>query len=190
MAQRNFPTSNLVKDESYVIQVFLHTIQQVKMANTDDSITSHPHHPLKITANDLSASDTKGLDWDGLRKQSLLPGGFGDERVSIWYVSWNYRCVAVLICSSTYRPQLLGVNPCPDSKMRLSIPTIQVTAPSPSTPFPPSLLSRSRSSSPPPSPPPTPHRDEHQIHLDTQRSFVFYPVGEPPSLMHLRSLIN
>lgn len=30
----------------------------------------------------------------------------------------------------------------------------------------------------------TPHHDEHQIHLDTERSFVFYPVGEllnPPS---------
>jgi hypothetical protein len=25
-----------------------------------------------------------------------------------------------------------------------------------------------------------PHRDEYQIRLDTERSFVFYPVGEPP----------
>jgi hypothetical protein len=156
--------------------------QPVEMA-TDESIT-----PLKISANALSAFDTKGLDWDGLRKQSVLPGGFGDERVSIWYVSWNYRCAAGLICS--YRPRLLGVNPRPDSKMCMSIPTIQITAPSPSTPFPLSSLSRPPSFSRPPSPPPTPHRDEHQVHLDTQRSFVFYPVGEPPSLMLLRSLIN
>jgi hypothetical protein len=28
-----------------------------------------------------------------------------------------------------------------------------------------------------------PHRDEYQIHLDTERSFVFYPVGEPYLLL-------
>ena len=26
------------------------------------------------------------LDWEGLRTQSLEPGGFGAERVTIWYL--------------------------------------------------------------------------------------------------------
>ena len=32
---------------------------------------------------------------------------------------------------------------------------------------------------------PKPHRDEPQIRLDTDRSFVLYPVGDAPSIHHL-----
>ncbi|KAF7966493.1 hypothetical protein HWV62_38134 [Athelia sp. TMB] len=47
--------------------------------------------------------------------------------------------------------------------------------PNPST----SLVSSADEPTPadPDAPPPEPHRDERQIHLDTERSFVFYPAG-------------
>lgn len=31
------------------------------------------------------ASPADSLDWDGLRRRSLIEGGFGDDRVLLWY---------------------------------------------------------------------------------------------------------
>ncbi|KAF7986363.1 hypothetical protein HWV62_35376 [Athelia sp. TMB] len=79
---------------------------------------------------------TVGVDWDGLRRSSLLPGGFGERRAEIW-------------------PTLL--NPNPSTSLDSS-----ADGPTPTGPD---------------APPPEPHRDERQIHLDTERSFVFYPAA-------------
>ncbi|KAF8812134.1 hypothetical protein BYT27DRAFT_7160272 [Phlegmacium glaucopus] len=72
------------------------------------------------------------LDWQTLRTKSLQPGGFGEERVTIW-------------------PKLLNVS---DTK-----PVIDKKP----------LIGPVEEEKPP-------HQDERQIGLDTDRSFVLYPV--------------
>lgn len=60
--------------------------------------------------------------------------------------------------------------------------------PNPST----SLVSGADEPTPtdPDAPPPEPHRDERQIHLDTERSFVFYPAGEPHPVSSIIPSLN
>ena len=92
------------------------------------------------------------LDWEALRLQSLAPGGFGPARAYIWYV---YISPSDLPPSSFLnllsRPRLLHVH-----MSTLEIPEGQNEPDS------------------------EPHRDERQIRLDTDRSFVLYPVGDAP----------
>ncbi|RDB27057.1 TBC1 domain family member 20 [Hypsizygus marmoreus] len=68
------------------------------------------------------------IDWDELRRRSLQPGGFGQDRVLLW-------------------PQLLGVD-----AAKVKEETVEGREP---------------------------HTDERQIRLDTDRSFVLYPVDAP-----------
>ncbi|KAF9788225.1 rab-GTPase-TBC domain-containing protein [Thelephora terrestris] len=79
------------------------------------------------------------LDWDRLRRTSLNPGGFGNERVTIW-------------------PQVLNAS----------------TSTTPNSPEPlmnGETVANEKGES-------LSHRDERQIMLDTDRSFVHYPSGE------------
>ena len=111
-----------------------------KLDNDDFPRPSMNSEPSPKTAKE---EEEDHVDWEGLRRRSVLPGGFGHERVSIWCVP----CPSfVSIVSCVNRPSLLHVNP--------------------STP--------PRDDDVEPA-----HADEYQIRLDTERSFVFYPVGEP-----------
>ncbi|KIY64707.1 hypothetical protein CYLTODRAFT_401513 [Cylindrobasidium torrendii FP15055 ss-10] len=87
------------------------------------------------------------LDWDALRKESILPGGFGDRRVEIW-------------------PQLLGVN-----HSRSEHKTDRATSVYPEKEG-------------------LEHSDERQIRLDTDRSFVLYPVDETRDRTALQDELN
>ncbi|KZP28572.1 hypothetical protein FIBSPDRAFT_947404 [Athelia psychrophila] len=94
---------------------------------------------VKEHAEEAAVDDAALLDWDALRKASLLPGGFGEGRAGIW-------------------PRLLNATPSASA----------ASAEEPSNDAP---------SAESDAPVPEPHHDERQIHLDTERSFVFYPVG-------------
>ncbi|EGO03968.1 hypothetical protein SERLA73DRAFT_69774 [Serpula lacrymans var. lacrymans S7.3] len=83
------------------------------------------------------------LDWRKLRNQSLLPGGFGADRVSIW-------------------PKLLHV----DTQSSNSPPGADISASRDSDDAGEDTTSVVVE----------PHEDERQIRLDTERSFVLYPV--------------
>ncbi|KAK0496055.1 rab-GTPase-TBC domain-containing protein [Armillaria luteobubalina] len=79
-------------------------------------------------------------DWDTLRKTSLFPGGFGEERIKLW-------------------PKLLNVldGACQDPSVFDELPS---------------------------------HTDERQIRLDTDRSFVLYPVDARDDKESLQSELN
>jgi hypothetical protein len=87
-----------------------------------------------------------GIDWEGLRELSLRPGGFREERLSLWCVPLNLRLKNIL--NVVGRPKLLKVDPPKEGK---DVP----------------IGSEEEA-----------HQDENQIKLDTNRSFVMYPVGE------------
>lgn len=87
-----------------------------------------------------------GIDWEGLRELSLQPGGFGEERVSLWCVPLGFHLQH--IPNVVRRPKLLKVDLRTEGK---DVP----------------IDSEEEA-----------HQDENQIKLDTNRSFVMYPVGE------------
>ncbi|CAA7261139.1 unnamed protein product [Cyclocybe aegerita] len=96
-------------------------------------------------------SDTKpsrhSTDWNALRKRSLEPGGFGEDRVDLW-------------------PKLLNVSP---EKAHKVYQDAKLEDPQPET---------------------SPHQDERQIGLDTDRSFVLYPVDPKQDREALQSNLN
>ena len=100
------------------------------------------------------------LDWDQLRQTSLNPGGFGKERMTIWYACLARNACVVRVAESS-RPQVLNAStssptssePPPNGNLVLHEEGGETVAP----------LS---------------HPDERQIMLDTDRSFVHYPTGE------------
>ena len=99
-------------------------------------------------------------EWQEFRKRSLLPGGFGSERVNIWCVlerSFTHRQCTT---NRTWRPRLLGVS---------TVHTRNEESP---------LVEKTGEESRGDEQVSQSHRDEHQIRLDTDRSFVLYPVGE------------
>lgn len=89
------------------------------------------------------------LDWGLYRQRSLLPGGFGAERAEIW--SGSPTLFIRIYAHTVVRPKFLNVK---ESK---------------------GLFGKEKWLSEPEAPPP--HKDERQIGLDTDRSFVLYPVG-------------
>ncbi|KAH9916046.1 rab-GTPase-TBC domain-containing protein [Fomitopsis serialis] len=105
------------------------------------------------------------LDWDALRKRSLEPHGFRDERKTLW-------------------PQLLHV----DSRTaKSSIPTADTPSESSATTDAPDSTKLDLSADLDAA---LAHRDERQIGLDTNRSFVLYPVDEGPDREHLKEQLH
>lgn len=92
--------------------------------------------------------DSSSRDWDALRSQSLAPGGFGDARAYIWYAFLTVLSHPFL--ELYLRPRLLHVDLNRDVNQS-----------------PQSYHEENK-----------PHQDERQIRLDTDRSFVLYPVGD------------
>lgn len=96
-----------------------------------------------------------GVNWEELRSRSLRPGGFGAERISIWPRLLNAKIpVSSSLQSITVRQSAEPEVNDGDTKEGLSTEdslTDNATRPS------------------------VEHRDEHQIKLDTDRSFVLYP---------------
>ncbi|PBK67533.1 hypothetical protein ARMSODRAFT_989032 [Armillaria solidipes] len=82
----------------------------------------------------------EAVDWDTLRKASLFPGGFGEDRIKLWPKLLNVRDGA---------PQDLSVLD--------ELPS---------------------------------HTDERQIRLDTDRSFVLYPVDARADKESLQTELN
>ena len=89
------------------------------------------------------------IDWEGLRVKSLQKGGFGEDRVDIWcdQSTFMFRRGSLII----YRPKLLHVSKQATKDKKSLDTTLEDEKP--------------------------PHQDERQIGLDTDRSFVLYPVG-------------
>ena len=108
----------------------------------------HPDEPHPAHKQKPGHSE---VDWEGLRVKSLQKGGFGEDRVDIWCdrSAFTFRCGSLIrVC----RPKLLHVSKekaVHDKKA--SDTTLEDEKP--------------------------PHQDERQIGLDTDRSFVLYPVG-------------
>jgi len=94
------------------------------------------------------------LDWNALRLQSLAPGGFGAARAQIWHASSPLH-------HSPLFPQLLNFTFRP-SLLHVDVNAIHATENEKEHDL---------------------HRDERQIRLDTDRSFVLYPVGDAPSAL-------
>lgn len=84
--------------------------------------------------------EVEEIDWDILRKASLFPGGFGEDRIKLWPKLLNVRHGA---------PQDLSVFD--------ELPS---------------------------------HTDERQIRLDTDRSFVLYPVDTKDDKESLQAELN
>lgn len=107
-----------------------------------------------ITVSEKShpSDDSHSLDWDALRLQSLAPGGFGGARAYIWHAS-SPHLFSPPFLELYSRPRLLHVDPDLDVKQS------------------PQNFNKEHD----------PHQDERQIRLDTDRSFVLYPVGDARS---------
>lgn len=107
-------------------------------------------------------------DWELLRTLSLKPGGFGSERSPVWCVSSVYSLSAVVQSSVHSRSFLVQAN------------TARTDEDDFEEPLHPTLRRRKQSVSTGhkqgDSDPDGVHPDEHQIKLDTDRSFVLYPV--------------
>ncbi|KAI9062078.1 hypothetical protein FKP32DRAFT_1630189, partial [Trametes sanguinea] len=101
------------------------------------------------------------LDWQALRDQSTRPYGFGEERVRIW-------------------PKLLHV----DSDGEVPPESVVATGSSSSKA---STENEHESNS---AHEEQPHADERQIGLDTDRSFVLYPVEESAKRETLKAGLN
>jgi hypothetical protein len=98
-------------------------------------------------------------DWDALRLQSLAPGGFGDARAYIWHAFLYGHSHPFL--ELYFRPRLLHVDLDLNHDVNQSPQNHQEEH--------------------------EPHQDERQIRLDTDRSFVLYPVGDAhpdPTSLH------
>jgi hypothetical protein len=106
------------------------------------------------------------LDWNALRLQSLAPSGFGAARAHIWHASTllHHSPLSPHLLNLTFRPRLLHVDSANANTMH------------------PTENEKEHDL----------HRDERQIRLDTDRSFVLYPVGDAPSTLaffHFHSLV-
>ncbi|KZT66235.1 hypothetical protein DAEQUDRAFT_695897 [Daedalea quercina L-15889] len=114
-------------------------------------------------AAERASSTSASPDWDALRKKSLGPYGFGDARRTLW-------------------PLLLHVDH-PES----GVPTVDASSdPWTSTDVSGSgelELSADIDQA-------LTHRDERQIGLDTNRSFVLYPVDEGPDRERLKRRLH
>lgn len=157
--------------------------------------SSHSAEPITDqTTNKRDAIEAAldSADYSALRKIAAQPGGFETSqlRAVIWSVATPAAQVPTfnnLLTTNRCRPILLGSNnltsPTPSlasSKAEISDllpPPPLATASDPRATTP---QSPSPSASPPssgPAPPPTIHRDEGQVKLDVNRSFVNYPKG-------------
>lgn len=101
-----------------------------------------------VNSNCEGGHDMKAeVDWKELRERSLKPGGFGKERVKIWYI-WNFSVLCLIDLNR--RTQLLNITTSEGETKKL-LDAVSIDG--------------------------SPHHDERQIVLDTDRSFVLYPVG-------------
>ncbi|EMD35675.1 hypothetical protein CERSUDRAFT_96787 [Gelatoporia subvermispora B] len=124
---------------------------------------------VEATSTDTTGTvhELKQPDWAAARELSLRPGGFGAKRVELW-------------------PQLLNVeHPAPKtSELRVSEPS--ASAPDEASHESDEVDNESiRDTSTI-----APHKDERQIQLDTDRSFVLYPVDDTEEKDHLQSQLN
>ncbi|GLB42460.1 putative rab-GTPase-TBC domain containing protein [Lyophyllum shimeji] len=107
------------------------------MGSLDEAalVSSGEGEPAELPPSLSSSYNDKTIpiDWEGLRRRSLQPGGFGPSRVEIW-------------------PQLLHVSPVVKGEEETGAKEEETLVE---------------------------HRDERQIRLDTDRSFVLYPVDTP-----------
>ncbi|KAI0365803.1 hypothetical protein BV20DRAFT_713880 [Pilatotrama ljubarskyi] len=102
------------------------------------------------------------LDWQALRAQSIRPHGFREERVRIW-------------------PKLLHVDDRIAEEHSVATPLTETT---------PSFRTEEESHEDRQTDDEKPHTDERQIALDTDRSFVLYPVEETASREKLQAGLN
>ncbi|KAI1785958.1 rab-GTPase-TBC domain-containing protein [Ganoderma leucocontextum] len=102
------------------------------------------------------------LDWQAYRNLSLQPHGFGNERVRIWPKLVNVDDQA-LLSEHPYDPT--EASAWSDASFDLGNPNEDKLDGDP-------------------------HADEHQIGLDTDRSFVLYPVEEVSSREKLQTALN
>lgn len=100
-----------------------------------------------VSETEETTPDTTALDWNELRQRSLLPGGFREQRVELWSVLNSLPHNRV---SKAFRSKLLNASVLPKEENH-------------------DEGDRAKADS-------EGHRDERQIRLDTDRSFVFYPV--------------
>ncbi|KAI0765866.1 rab-GTPase-TBC domain-containing protein [Trametes elegans] len=109
----------------------------------------------------VKAADTQ-VDWQAVRAQSLRPHGFGDERVRLW-------------------PRLLYLDE--HDLQNLSVATEASVATSEDVYTESAPEGQSPNSE-------KPHQDERQIALDTDRSFVLYPVEDSAGRERLQAGLN
>ncbi|EIW78264.1 hypothetical protein CONPUDRAFT_145569 [Coniophora puteana RWD-64-598 SS2] len=88
------------------------------------------------------------INWKALRERSLRPGGFGEERAQLWAKLLHANAISAPSQHSSSEPRA--------SEHDRDASTDETSAVA--------------------TPDPQPHPDEHQIGLDTNRSFVLYPV--------------
>ncbi|EKM58169.1 uncharacterized protein PHACADRAFT_182539 [Phanerochaete carnosa HHB-10118-sp] len=98
----------------------------------------------KVQPAAAEKSAEPSLDWDHLRKLSLRPGGFREQRVELW-------------------KQLLNIEPQPFEQLAVKRGADAAPTDSLEKDLPQAV---------------EPHQDERQVQLDTDRSFVLYPVGD------------
>ncbi|KIL59379.1 hypothetical protein M378DRAFT_1007526 [Amanita muscaria Koide BX008] len=128
-----------------------------------------------------------GVNWEELRSRSLRPGGFGAERISIWCAT-----IGLLILNSwsmLYRPRLLNAK-IPVSSSLQSITVRQSAGSEVNDGDTKEGLSTEDSLTNNATKPSVEHRDEHQIKLDTDRSFVLYPEETRVPKDSLKSELN
>ncbi|OCH86458.1 hypothetical protein OBBRIDRAFT_828297 [Obba rivulosa] len=123
----------------------------------------------ETASTEAVASDRhpKQLDWKALRELSLQPGGFGSRRIDIW-------------------PQLLNVErPTRELSKPVDVEPPAVAHDDTSPAVDETVLTRLGDTSTM-----SLHRDERQIQLDTDRSFVLYPVDNTQEREHLQAQLN
>lgn len=106
---------------------------------------------------------TDAVDWDLLRSRSLQPFGFGHERRYLWPKLLNVDHSTTNSTSSDSKAEEQTLNDKDDGgQTELQDPDSTLMA----------------------------HRDERQIGLDTDRSFVLYPVDDPRKREDLQSQLH
>ena len=114
-------------------------------------------HSLQMSTNSEKLREVPpsddSLDWDALRLRSLAPGGFGSRRAYIWYASFPLH----------HSPFPLNF----EFTFRPRLLHVDVNRTHPPENEKEHDL----------------HKDEQQIRLDTDRSFVLYPVGDALSIL-------
>ncbi|KAH7918756.1 hypothetical protein BV22DRAFT_1041531 [Leucogyrophana mollusca] len=101
--------------------------------------------------------DTETIDWDELRALSLRPGGFGEDRVRIWTALLHAEALSSASTASSSTNETSTTSSSTNKTSEPSSPTNEAPNDDDDT---------------------EPHRDERQIRLDTDRSFVMYPPTE------------